>query len=239
MLRVAMPELYQLTTPAAKRLFDIVWERYCPEKIPHRPELWVRREDFFLGAYPLFVKTFAVAITGMLDAVNLGRDFDIHELEFNYEDIYNDYTHEQNDDEMEGEVLLFMNFVEGVLGEQDKFLDELAGKLTKPYYDLLEMRRSRNVLGFWLDVYSMDMRIWEDNPTVFAIQEGDFEPQWHDAWSSGPDSKFYELAKEDGMEFYYWAGNIVAEAPRITIPDGEPVTLCHLTPEAVAFMEPV
>ncbi|QXO09661.1 hypothetical protein pEaSNUABM11_00237 [Erwinia phage pEa_SNUABM_11] len=239
MLRVVLPELYQLTTPAAEKLFNIVWDRYCPGKIADRPELWVRRDEFYLGAYPLFVKTFAVAITGMLDAVNLGRDFDIHELEFNYEDIYNDYQHEDLNDEMEGEVLLFMNFVEGVLGAGDAFLDELADKLGTPFQTLLGLRKQHNILGFWLDVYATDMRIWEDNPTVFAIQEGDFEPQWHDKWYSGPDSKFYELAKEDGMEFYYWAGNIVAESPRATIPEGEPVTLCHLTHEAVAFMEPM
>jgi hypothetical protein len=82
------------------------------------------------------------------------------------------------------------------------------------------------------------MRLWEDNPVVFAIQEGDFESQWHGPWTSGPGTMFYELAKDDGMEFYYWAGSIVAESPRVTIPEGEPVTLCHLTSEAVHFMEP-
>lgn len=239
MLRVVMPELFQFTTPTATKLFEKIWDRYCPEKLATRPELWVRRDEFYLGAFPLFVKTFAVAITGMLDAVNLGRDFDIHELEFSYEDIYNDYQHEEFDSEMEGEVLLFMNFVEGVMGEKDKFLNELADKLTGAYQNLLALRKQHDIVGFWLDVYSMDMRIWEDNPSVFAIQNGDFEPQWHDRYTTGPGSMFYELSKDDGMEFYLWMDCIVAESPRITIPEGEPVTLCHLTHEAIAFMEPV
>ena len=239
MLRVVIPELFHYTTPAAIKLFDKIWERYCPEKLAARPELWVRRDDFFLGSFPMFVKTFAIAITGMLDAVNLGRDFNIHELEFSLEDIYNDYTHEDQDDVIEGEVLLFMEFVEAVLGEGDKFLDELAERLAKPYQDLLALRRQHNITGFWLDTYAMDLRIWEDNPSVFAIQEGDYEPQWHGPYVNGFGSVLYEISKDDGMEFYLWTGCMVAESPRVTIPQGEPVTLCHLTPEAVAFMEPV
>ena len=234
MLKVYVPQLQRINPSLFEGIFYKIWPQYFNEHLKD-PKWSTVQGEFFYTAQTACTIVFTRLIAEVIDAVNTNRNFDLRGVvEIDLSGIFDNYDcddavfeHFSSEDVWDAVyqwLEYYMNFL---------FSPEMVENFNKAlfpiYNDLMNVKRTKNLVGFWFSTYDAECTLWEKEMIAYGIERGDYDEIHCGFWPFS----HYENARlgiSRLWSFYLCeaTGVIYLEDSGAQIPNGIVVTYCQI-----------
>ena len=233
MLKVYIPQLQRINPSLFEGFFYKIWPQYLNERLKDSKWSTVQGE-FFYTAQSACTNVFTHLISEVIDAVNTNRNFDLHEVIINLSAIFENYDcddavfeHFSSEDVWEAVYQWLEYYVNFLLSSN--MLENFDKALFPIYNDLTNVKRTKNLVGFWYSTYDAECRLWEKEMIAYGIECDDYDELHRGYWP------FNHYENDSRGNPYLWSfyfcnrtGVIYLEDTVTQIPNGADVTYCQL-----------
>lgn len=234
MLKVYVPQLQRINPSLFEGIFYKNWPQYFNEHLKD-PRWSTVQGEFFYTAQTACTIVFTRLIAEVIDAVNTNRNFDLRGVvEIDLSGIFDNYDcddavfeHFSSEDVWEAVyqwLEYYMNFL-----FSPEMLENFNKALFPIYNDLMNVKRTKNLVGFWFSTYDAECTLWEKEMIAYGIERGDYDEIHCGFWPFS----HYENARlgiSRLWSFYLCeaTGVIYLEDSGAQIPNGTVVTYCQI-----------
>lgn len=234
MLKVYVPQLQRINPSLFEGIFYKIWPQYFNEHLKD-PKWSTVQGEFFYTAQTACTIVFTRLIAEVIDAVNTNRNFDLRGVvEIDLSGIFYNYDcddavfeHFSSEDVWEAVyqwLEYYMNFL-----FSPEMLENFNKALFPIYNDLMNVKRTKNLVGFWFSTYDAECTLWEKEMIAYGIERGDYDEIHCGFWPFS----HYENARlgiSRLWSFYLCeaTGVIYLEDSGAQIPNGIVVTYCQI-----------
>ncbi|EFY2245152.1 hypothetical protein DQB62_00525 [Shigella flexneri] len=234
MLKVYVPQLQRINPSLFEGIFYKIWPQYFNEHLKD-PKWSTVQGEFFYTAQTACTIVFTRLIAEVIDAVNTNRNFDLRGVvEIDLSGIFDNYDcddavfeHFSSEDVWEAVyqwLEYYMNFL-----FSPEMLENFNKALFPIYNDLMNVKRTKNLVGFWFSTYDAECTLWEKEMIAYGIERGDYDEIHCGFWPFS----HYENARlgiSRLWSFYLCeaTGVIYLEDSGAQIPNGIVVTYCQI-----------
>ena len=234
MLKVYVPQLQRINPSLFEGIFYKIWPQYFNEHLKD-PKWSTVQGEFFYTAQTACTIVFTRLIAEVIDAVNTNRNFDLRGVvEIDLSGIFDNYDcddavfeHFSSEDVWEAVyqwLEYYMNFL-----FSPEMLENFNKALFPSYNDLMNVKRTKNLVGFWFSTYDAECTLWEKEMIAYGIERGDYDEIHCGFWPFS----HYENARlgiSRLWSFYLCeaTGVIYLEDSGAQIPNGIVVTYCQI-----------
>ena len=234
MLKVYVPQLQRINPSLFEGIFYKIWPQYFNEHLKE-PKWSTVQGEFFYTAQTACTIVFTRLIAEVIDAVNTNRNFDLRGVvEIDLSGIFDHYDcddavfeHFSSEDVWEAVyqwLEYYMNFL-----FSPEMLENFNKALFPIYNDLMNVKRTKNLVGFWFSTYDAECTLWEKEMIAYGIERGDYDEIHCGFWPFS----HYENARlgiSRLWSFYLCeaTGVIYLEDSGAQIPNGIVVTYCQI-----------
>lgn len=234
MLKVYVPQLQRINPSLFEGIFYKIWPQYFNEHLKD-PKWSTVQGEFFYTAQTACTIVFTRLIAEVIDAVNTNRNFDLRGVvEIDLSGIFDNYDcddavfeHFSSEDVWEAVyqwLEYYMNFL-----FSPEMLENFNRALFPIYNDLMNVKRTKNLVGFWFSTYDAECTLWEKEMIAYGIERGDYDEIHCGFWPFS----HYENARlgiSRLWSFYLCeaTGVIYLEDSGAQIPNGIVVTYCQI-----------
>lgn len=234
MLKVYVPQLQRINPSLFEGIFYKIWPQYFNEHLKD-PKWSTVQGEFFYTAQTACTIVFTRLISEVIEAVNTNRNFDLRGVvEIDLSGIFDNYDcddavfeHFSSEDVWEAVyqwLEYYMNFL-----FSPEMLESFNKALFPIYNDLMNVKRTKNLVGFWFSIYDAECRLWEKEMIAYGIERGDYV-ELHCGFWPFSDYENARLGISRLWSFYLCeaTGVIYLEDSGAQIPNGAVVTYCQI-----------
>lgn len=234
MLKVYVPQLQRINPSLFEGIFYKIWPRYFNEHLKD-PKWSTVQGEFFYTAQTACTIVFTRLISEVIEAVNTNRNFDLRGVvEIDLSGIFDNYDcddavfeHFSSEDVWEAVyqwLEYYMNFL-----FSPEMLESFNKALFPIYNDLLNVKQTKNLVGFWFSIYDAECTLWEKELIAYGIERGDYV-ELHCGFWPFSDYENARLGISRLWSFYLCeaTGVIYLEDSGAQIPNGAVVTYCQI-----------
>lgn len=234
MLKVYVPQLQRINPSLFEGIFYKIWPQYFNEHLKD-PKWSTVQGEFFYTAQTACTIVFTRLISEVIEAVNTNRNFDLRGVvEIDLSGIFDNYDcddavfeHFSSEDVWEAVyqwLEYYMNFL-----FSPEMLESFNKALFPIYNDLLNVKQTKNLVGFWFSIYDAECRLWEKEMIAYGIERGDYV-ELHCGFWPFSDYENARLGISRLWSFYLCeaTGVIYLEDSGAQIPNGAVVTYCQI-----------
>nr|DAY66637.1 MAG TPA: hypothetical protein [Caudoviricetes sp.] len=234
MLKVYVPQLQRINPSLFEGIFYKIWPQYFNEHLKDQKWSTVQGE-FFYTAQTACTIVFTRLISEVIEAVNTNRNFDLRGVvEIDLSGIFDNYDcddavfeHFSSEDVWEAVyqwLEYYMNFL-----FSPEMLESFNKALYPIYNDLLNVKQTKNLVGFWFSIYDAECTLWEKEMIAYGIERGDYV-ELHCGFWPFSDYENARLGISRLWSFYLCeaTGVIYLEDSGAQIPNGAVVTYCQI-----------
>ena len=233
MLKVFVPQLQRINPSLFEGFFYKNWPRFFEESLKD-PKWTTIQGEFFWTAQSACTNIFANFVGEVINSINSNIPFDLENVTVDLTSIYDGYDcsdvnfeHFSSEEVWEKVYNWLEHYVNTLLSPS--MLSGFNKAILPIYHDLLNVKVTTGLVGYWYSTYDMESTLWEKQINAYGIEYGDFEEVYRGYW---PHS-FYRN-REVG-EPYLWSfyrcnttGVIYLEDTGVQIPNGADVTYCQI-----------
>ncbi len=234
MLKVYVSQLQRINPSLFEGIFYKIWPQYFNEHLKD-PKWSTAQGEFFYTAQTACTIVFTRLIAEVIEAVNTNRNFDLRGVvEIDLSGIFDNYDCDDgvfeyfsSEDVWEAVyqwIEYYMNFL-----FSPEMLESFNKALYPIYSDLMNVKRTKNLVGFWFSTYDAECRLWEKEMVAFGIERGDYDELYRGYW---PFNRHENSCQSNPYlwSFYFCnqTGVIYLEDAGVQIPNGADVTYCQL-----------
>lgn len=234
MLKVYVPQLQRINPSLFEGIFYKIWPQYFNEHLKD-PKWSTVQGEFFYTAQTACTIVFTRLISEVIEAVNTNRNFDLRGVvEIDLSGIFDNYDcddavfeHFSSEDVWEAVyqwLEYYMNFLFST-----EMLESFNKALFPIYNDLLNVKQTKNLVGFWFSIYDAECTLWEKELIAYGIERGDYV-ELHCGFWPFSDYENARLGISRLWSFYLCeaTGVIYLEDSGAQIPNGAVVTYCQI-----------
>lgn len=234
MLKVYVPQLQRINPSLFEGIFYKIWPQYFNEHLKD-PKWSTVQGEFFYTAQTACTIVFTRLISEVIEAVNTNRNFDLRGVvEIDLSGIFDNYDcddavfeHFSSEDVWEAVyqwLEYYMNFL-----FSPEMLESFNKALFPIYNDLLNVKQTKNLVGFWFSIYDAECTLWEKELIAYGIERGDYV-ELHCGFWPFSDYENARLGISRLWSFYLCeaTGVIYLEDSGAQIPNGAVVTYCQI-----------
>lgn len=234
MLKVYVPQLQRINPSLFEGIFYKIWPQYFNEHLKD-PKWSTVQGEFFYTAQTACTIVFTRLISEVIEAVNTNRNFDLRGVvEIDLSGIFDNYDcddavfeHFSSEDVWEAVyqwLEYYMNFL-----FSPEMLESFKKALFPIYNDLLNVKQTKNLVGFWFSIYDAECTLWEKEMIAYGIERGDYV-ELHCGFWPFSDYENARLGISRLWSFYLCeaTGVIYLEDSGAQIPNGAVVTYCQI-----------
>lgn len=234
MLKVYVPQLQRINPSLFEGIFYKIWPQYFNEHLKD-PKWSTVQGEFFYTAQTACTIVFTRLISEVIEAVNTNRNFDLRGVvEIDLSGIFDNYDcddavfeHFSSEDVWEAVyqwLEYYMNFL-----FSPEMLESFNKALFPIYNDLLNVKQTKNLVGFWFSIYDAECTLWEKEMIAYGIERGDYV-ELHCGFWPFSDYENARLGISRLWSFYLCeaTGVIYLEDSGAQIPNGAVVTYCQI-----------
>lgn len=234
MLKVYVPQLQRINPSLFEGIFYKIWPQYFNEHLKD-PKWSTVQGEFFYTAQTACTIVFTRLISEVIEAVNTNRNFDLRGVvEIDLSGIFDNYDcddavfeHFSSEDVWEAVyqwLEYYMNFL-----FSPEMLESFNKALYPIYNDLLNVKQTKNLVGFWFSIYDAECTLWEKEMIAYGIERGDYV-ELHCGFWPFSDYENARLGISRLWSFYLCeaTGVIYLEDSGAQIPNGAVVTYCQI-----------
>lgn len=234
MLKVYVPQLQRINPSLFEGIFYKIWPQYFNEHLKD-PKWSTVQGEFFYTAQTACTIVFTRLISEVIEAVNTNRNFDLRGVvEIDLSGIFDNYDcddavfeHFSSEDVWEAVyqwLEYYMNFL-----FSPEMLESFNKALFPIYNDLLNVKQTKNLVGFWFSIYDAECMLWEKEMIAYGIERGDYV-ELHCGFWPFSDYENARLGISRLWSFYLCeaTGVIYLEDSGAQIPNGAVVTYCQI-----------
>lgn len=234
MLKVYVPQLQRINPSLFEGIFYKIWPQYFNEHLKD-PRWSTVQGEFFYTAQTACTIVFTRLISEVIEAVNTNRNFDLRGVvEIDLSGIFDNYDcddavfeHFSSEDVWEAVyqwLEYYMNFL-----FSPEMLESFNKALFPIYNDLLNVKQTKNLVGFWFSIYDAECTLWEKELIAYGIERGDYV-ELHCGFWPFSDYENARLGISRLWSFYLCeaTGVIYLEDSGAQIPNGAVVTYCQI-----------
>ncbi|MEN7074121.1 hypothetical protein ABFB94_11115 [Escherichia coli] len=233
MLKVYVPQLQRINPSLFEGLFYKIWPQYFNERLKD-PRWSTVQGEFFYTAQTACTNVFTHLISEVIDAINTNRNFDLRDIIIDLSAIFDNYDcddavfeHFSSEDVWEAVYQWLEYYVNFLLSPN--MLENYNKALFPIYNDLMNVKRTKNLVGFWYSTYDAECKLWEKEMIAYGIERDDYDELYRCYWP------FNHYEKGCQGDPYLWSfyfcnqtGVIYLEDTGVRIPNGADVTYCQL-----------
>ena len=234
MLKVYVPQLQRINPSLFEGIFYKIWPQYFNEHLKD-PKWSTVQGEFFYTAQTACTIVFTRLISEVIEAVNTNRNFDLRGVvEIDLSGIFDNYDcddavfeHFSSEDVWEAVyqwLEYYMNFL-----FSPEMLESFNKALFPIYNDLLNVKQTKNLVGFWFSIYDAECTLWEKELIAYGIERG-YYVELHCGFWPFSDYENARLGISRLWSFYLCeaTGVIYLEDSGAQIPNGAVVTYCQI-----------
>lgn len=234
MLKVYVPQLQRINPSLFEGIFYKIWPQYFNEHLKD-PKWSTVQGEFFYTAQTACTIVFTRLISEVIEAVNTNRNFDLRGVvEIDLSGIFDNYDcddavfeHFSSEDVWEAVYQWLEYYVNFLLSPE--MLESFNKALYPIYNDLLNVKQTKNLVGFWFSIYDAECTLWEKELIAYGIERGDYV-ELHCGFWPFSDYENARLGISRLWSFYLCeaTGVIYLEDSGAQIPNGAVVTYCQI-----------
>nr|DAL75971.1 MAG TPA: hypothetical protein [Bacteriophage sp.] len=233
MLKVYVPQLQRINPSLFEGIFYKIWPRYFNERLKD-PRWSTVQGEFFYTAQSACTSIFTQFIAEIINAINTNRTVDLRDVTVDLSAIYDNYDcddavfeHFASEDVWEAICHWLEYYVSYLLSPE--MLETFNKALSPIYNDLLNVKQTKNLVGFWYSTYDAECKLWEKEMVAYGIERGDYVELHCGYW---PFSHYENARLGDSRLWSFYlceaTGVIYLEDTGVQIPNGTVVTYCQI-----------
>lgn len=225
---------YNVSIPRCSReSFYKIWPQYFNEHLKD-PKWSTVQGEFFYTAQTACTIIFTQLIGEIINAINTNRTVDLRDVTVDLSAIYDNYDcddavfeHFSAEDVWEAVYQWLEYYVNYLLSPE--MLETFNKALFPIYNDLLNVKQTKNLVGFWYSTYDAECKLWEKEMIAYGIERGDYV-ELHCGFWPFSDYENARLGISRLWSFYLCeaTGVIYLEDSGEQIPNGAVVTYCQI-----------